>query len=301
MYAIILLLHLSISSCKDEIVPRDPIVETLVMDFTGNDAVSVDQDGNVFVSEYGRFETTGGSGTKIFKVTPEGNVSEAVTNLTGPLGNAIDKDGNIYVNDANNTLNGKIVKINQKGEKSTIATIDGWPSGLTLDQENNIYVSNFSKPTVHKVSPNGQATLYASDSRLAGGVGIDFDTNGNLVVGNFSTADILSITPNGEVALIANIPNIVNQGFGIGYITVIEDNVYATGIAVNKIFKVSLKTGEITVLVGTGEAQTIDGDFSEAAFRTPNGITSDKRNKILYVSELGNSAAGALRKIYLPQ
>ncbi len=301
LFPILLLFLVSSYSCKDDIIEiRDPFVETIISDFTGNDGVSIDKKGNVYVSEFGSFVNTGGTGTKIFKITPEGQINEAVTGLMGPLGNAIDSKGNIYVNDANNTVNGKVIRINKNGKKTVLATIDGFPSGLTLDKSNNIYVSNFSNPTIHKISQNGTIKLYASDPRLAGGVGIDFDSSGNLIVGNFSTADILSIQPNGEVKLIANIPNIVSQGFGIGYITVIDDIVYATGIVVNKIFTVSLKTGEITELVGTGESKTVDGDFTEASFRGPNGIASDKKNKILYVSEFGNSGSGALRKIYLP-
>ncbi|CAL2090310.1 conserved protein of unknown function [Tenacibaculum sp. 190524A02b] len=294
----LLLIIIGLSACTDNEFPRVPKVETITSDLLGNDAVSLDKHGNIFVSEFGVFGETGGSGTRIFKVTKNGVVSEAVTNLSGPLGNAIDAKGNIYVNDANNLSNGNVLKISKKGKRTILATIDGFPSGLTIDKNNNIYVSNFSAPTVHKISPDGTVSLFASDPRLAGCVGIDFDISGNIIVGNFATADILSISPNGEVSLVTNIPNIVVQGFGIGYITVIKNTVFATGIGVNKIFKVSIPDGSFSELVGTGELKTIDGDFSEAAFSNPNGITADKKNKILYVSEFGNTA---LRKIYLPK
>ncbi len=283
-------------SCYGDGVDPALEVETIVADFTGNDAVSVDRYGNVYVSEYGQFTNTGGNGTRVFKVTPDGDVTEFIDGLTGPLGNAIDADGNFYVNDANNTVSGNVVKITPDGIRSVLATIDGWPSGMTLDDHNNIYVSNFLTPTVHKITPNGEVSVYASDPKLAGGVGIDFDYKGNLIVGNFSTADIVSIDKTGTVSLLATIPDIVVNGFGIGYITVVRNSVFATGIGVNKIFRVTLN-GTIEEFAGTGDALVSDGLLEKASFNGPNGITTDLYGKTIYISEFGGTRA--LRKIEL--
>ncbi|TPN83900.1 NHL repeat-containing protein [Aquimarina algicola] len=286
-----------LSSCHGDGIDPDVEVETVVSDFAGNDAVSVDRRGNVFVSEYGQFENTGGNGTRILKINKQGDVSEFITGLIGPLGNAIDNQGNFYVNNANNTARGDVLKVTPNGDRIVLATIDGWPSGLTLDYKNNIYVSNFATPTVHKITPDGEVSVYASDPRLAGCVGIDFDRKGNLVVSNFSTADILSISTDGSVSLVATIPDIVVNGFGIGYSTVVGNSVFATGIAVNKIFRVSLQDGKVEEFAGTGDAATIDGPIEEASFNGPNGITSDKYERALYISEFGGS--GSVRKIKL--
>lgn len=283
-------------SCYGDGIDPDAEVETIVSDFAGNDAVTVDRQGNVYVSEYGQFVNTGGNGTRVFKVNRQGDVSEFRSDLSGPLGNAIDGQGNLYVSNDNNTARGDVLKIEPDGTRSVLATINGWPSGLTLDHKNNVYVSNFLTPTVHKITPEGEVSVYATDPRLAGGVGIDFDRKGNLIVGNFSTADIVSITPEGSVSLIATIPDIVVNGFGIGYITVVGNSVFATGIAVNKIFRVTLD-GEIEEFAGTGEAAVVDGPIKEASFNGPNGITADPYGKALYISEFGGT--GALRKIKL--
>ncbi|MCK8523771.1 hypothetical protein M0D21_19470 [Aquimarina sp. D1M17] len=299
-YAILFFIATGVSficvSCHGDGIDPDPEVETIVSDFAGNDAVTVDRRGNVYVSEYGQFVNTGGNGTRVFKISKQGDVSEFITGLSGPLGNAIDTYGNFYVNNDNNTARGDVLKVAPDGTKTVLATIEGWPTGLALDHDNNVYVSNFITPTVHKITPEGEVSVYANDSRLAGGVGIDFDRNGNLVVGNFATADILSITPNGEVSLIANIPNVVVNGFGIGYITVVRNSVFATGIAVNKIFRVTLD-GQVEEFAGTGDAAVVDGPAAEASFNGPNGITSDLYGKALYISEFGG--AGAVRKISL--
>ncbi|MEW7289207.1 virginiamycin B lyase family protein [Aquimarina sp. 2304DJ70-9] len=285
-----------LTSCHGDGVDRDPVVETVVSDFAGNDAVSVDRRGNVYVSEFGRFVGSNGNGTRVFKVSKNGDVTEFVTGLTGPLGNAIDAHGNLYVVNGSGNGSGDILKITADGTRTTLATIDGFPSGLTLDSYNNVYVSNFGTPTVHRITQEGEVTVYASDSRLAGGVGIDFDYKGNLVVGNFATADIVSIDPEGNVSLIATIPNAVVNGFGIGYITVAGNSVFATGIGVNKIFRVTLD-GRVEEFAGTGTPAVVDGPVGEASFNGPNGITVDKYAKAIYISEFGG--AGALRKIKL--
>ncbi|MEW7289205.1 hypothetical protein [Aquimarina sp. 2304DJ70-9] len=287
---------LLLSSCYGEGVDPDPEVETLISDFAANGAVSVDRNGNIYVSEYGRFVDTGGSGTRIFKLSPRGKILDTIQGLSGPMGTAKDTNGNLYVNNANNTVNGQVLKIAPDGDRTVIATIDGWPSSMAIDHEDNLYISNYTAPTVHKISSNGEVTVYANDPRLFGGVGIDLDSKGNVIVANFYTADIYSIDQNGQISLIANIPDIVVQNFGIGYITVINDVIYATGIAVNYIFKVSLD-GTVETIAGNGEAAQVDGPLLEASFSNPNGIAFNKYLRTIYISEY--TGVGGLRIIKL--
>ncbi|WP_299433203.1 hypothetical protein [uncultured Aquimarina sp.] len=284
-----------ISCYGDGIDPRLE-VETIVSNFTANGAVSVDINGDVYVSEYGRFVDTGGSGTRIFKLDAGGKILDTIKGLSGPMGTAKDSKGNLFVNNANNTVNGQVLKITPTGEREVITTIDGWPSSMTIDRQDNLYISNYTAPTVHKISATGEVIEYANDPRLLGGVGIDLDSKGNVIVANFYTADIYSIDKNGEISLIANIPDIVIQNFGIGYITVINDVIFATGIAVNYVYKVTLD-GEIEIIAGNGEAAQVDGLLLEASFSNPNGIAVNKRTKTLYISEY--TGVGGVRKIDL--
>ncbi len=283
-------------SCSGEPIETDPEVETLITNFAANGAVSVDRKGNIYVSEYGRFVDTGGSGTRVFKLSPKGEVLDTIQGLSGPMGTAKDSKGNLYINNANNTVNGQVLQISPNGDRKVIATIDGWPSSMTIDRWDNLYISNYTAPTVHKITPEGEISIYATDSRLAGGVGIDLDSKGNVIVANFYTADIFSINQEREITLIANIPDIVIQNFGIGYITVIKDTIYATGIAVNYLYKVSMD-GKIETLAGTGEAAQVDGPLLEASFSNPNGISANKYTKTLYISEY--TGVGGVRKIKL--
>ena len=285
---------LNLSSCYGDGINPNPEVETLISGFAANGAVSVDRDGIIYVSEYGRFVNTGGTGTRVFKVSKHGKVLDTIKGLSGPMGTTKDSKGNLYINNDNNTVRGEVLKISPTGDREVIASINGWPSSMAIDQNDNLYISNYTAPTVHKITPDGEVTIFAEDPRLLGGVGIDLDSKGNVIVANFYTADIYSINKNGEISLITTIPDIVVQNFGIGYITVVNDFIYATGIAVNYLYKVSMD-GSIETIAGNGEAAQIDGPLLEASFSNPNGIAANKYKRILYISEY--TGVGGIRTI----
>lgn len=271
-------------------------VVTVISDFPANDALSTDINGNVYASNFGEFEGNGGNGTSLFKVNPfKKELVEVANNLSGPLGNVVDNNGNIYVNNGNDFVNADILKIAIDGTQSIIATIDGFPSGMAIDQSNNLYISNFVSPTIHKVTPQGGVSVFVSDARLAGCVGIDFDNNGNLIAGNYLNGQIFSVKMDGKVELIAVIPTVV-ENFVLGYLTFFKGFIYGTAIGENLIYKISL-AGDVSIFAGNGEPASIDGPLLDASFNAPNGITKDPIRKILYISEFGQ--AGALREIKL--
>lgn len=271
---------------------------TLTAAFEGNGALTIDADGNIYVSEYGVAQANDqGSGNSAFKITPSGDITEFVSDLSGPVGNAIDAEGNYYVNNGNNNVSGDFLKIAPNGTQTVIATLDGFPSDILVGTDGNFYMANWTQPVVHKVTPDGTVTEFASDSRLQGGVGIVYDDNGNILVGNFSTGEILSIDQSGNISSIATIPTVV-ANFVIGYITFFEEHIYATGYGSNKIYKVSLD-GNVNEFAGTGSRTSVDGELANATFITPNGITVDKNRRLLYISQNGNGSDAALRVIPL--
>lgn len=290
---------LAVSEPSPSFVPEvKPEVYTLVANLAANDAISVDDDGNIYVSEYGvyDFNTMQGTGGKVLKVTPSGDVSEFANNLKGPVGNAIDESGNLYVNNANNFVSGDLLKITSNGNRSVIATISGYSGGVLLGDDDNLYVSNYQKPVVSQISSEGLVTNFAEDALLAGGVGIAYDGN-NIIIGNYITGNILSVDPDGGVELIAKLPTVTAQTV-IGYITFYDGFVYATGNGAGIIYRISLN-GEVTVFAGNGQRAYIDGELDKASFSRPNGIAVDKNRKLLYVTDARTDGTAALRVIPL--
>lgn len=281
---------------KEPSAVKSPKVLTLFADFEANGAVSVDTAGEVRISEYGVFTQGGGNGTRLFTINENGHKAGEIAGLSGPMGSVIDRQGNLFVVNDNDTKRGRILRISAQGQRNEIAEVPGWPAGMTIDAQQNLYVSNYNSPFIHKVDQDGVVSQFAHDARLNGCVGIDFDSKGNLIVGNFYTATLMSVSPDGMVSEIATLPNVVVRGWGLGYLTVVDDVIYTTGIAVNKIFKVDLQ-GNVKVFAGGGDFGSRDGALMDATFRSPNGIAANKDLKVLYISEYGEG--GGIRMIEL--
>lgn len=280
---------LSEASSEFELV-HYPEVSTLVSGVLANDAITMDQVGNLYICNYGSYNpnTYSGTGSTVVKVTPEGEQSTFITGLIGPVGGAIDMNGNFYVNSGSNAVSGDLIKIDSEGNKSTITTIKGYPSGILIDEDNSLYIANYYGSAITKVTSDGTISEFANDPALVGGVGITFDDNGNILVGNLVTGDILSVSSDGsDISLIATIPTVISQ-YVIGYITFFEGYIYATGLGANKIYRVSLD-GQIEEFAGNGQNASIDGVLSQASFSVPNGITVDREKRVLYISEISGN------------
>lgn len=291
---------LPLTSCfKDYVggVPKRQKVTTIIgEDFPANDGLYVAPDGTVFASNFGIFDPNLNkyNGTQVFEIDKRG-IKVKASGFEAPMGGAMDSHGNFYFNNENNNdgVSGILVKIGVDGSSSQVAEIAGWPSGIIIDNQDIIYVANFNASTIHKINTDGSISILATDDRLFGCVGIDIDDEGNIITSNFYTADILKVTQQGEVSLIANIPN-TTQGFAIGYMTIFEGNIYATGINENLIYKVGFD-GSTEIFAGTGENGSTDGKLEEATFSNPNGISADHRRRILYVSQYGIPGLRAIR------
>lgn len=269
------------------------LVETLIPDFTASDGLYVATDGTIIASDFGVFDDDLqiGLGTKVFSVTPEGVVSEKATGFVAPMGGGMDSQGNFYFTHENggDGVDGKVVRVTPDGSTAEIATLPAWPSGVAVDDNDNLYIANFAGPLLHKIAPDGTVSVVAQDNRLFGCVGIDIDETGHIITANFYDGSIYQVTPDsGDISLIAQIPDLV-EFFAIGYITLFEGDIYATGIGDNKIFKITMD-GQISTLAGTGANGSNDGLIADATFSNPNGIAADATRRRLYISQFGERA-----------
>ena len=111
-----------------------------------------DYRGNFYVANLNTFPIMGDS--KIFKVTPSGNLLMVADSLSTVLGIAIGKTSWMYVleNTAGHPFPtpgaGKIIAISPSGEKSTLVSGLNFPTGMTMGPDGNLYVSNwgFGRP-----------------------------------------------------------------------------------------------------------------------------------------------------------
>ncbi|MGI8686944.1 MAG: ScyD/ScyE family protein [Thermomicrobiales bacterium] len=132
------------------------------------------RDGNFFMSNLDTFPVTGHS--KIFKVTPGGDISVVTNGLSAVLGIAYDSQGRLYALQMSTVPNsgpvpgsGNIVRMTASGTWEVVASGLFFPTGMTFGPDGMLYVSNmgFGPPTGQIVRVNVNAAPTAAPSAPA--------------------------------------------------------------------------------------------------------------------------------------
>ena len=234
----------------------------------GTGGIAVDKNsGFIYVADFRE---------KVYRISPQGKVVLFANGLKGSSGNAVDSEGNLF---QSNIRSGVVNKITPDGKISVFSTGHKEPIGIAIDNSANLFVANCTGNSIRKVTKKGVSSVFAKSNLFNCPNGITFDDLGNLFVANYKNGKILKVTPNGKVSSIANIP-----GGGNGHIVFTNDVFYITGREGNQIFKLT-KKGNITLIGGTGERGTTDGNALEAKFSLPNGIAASPNGDKLYINE----------------
>jgi sugar lactone lactonase YvrE len=242
--------------------------EYAVLGTKNNDGLSIDENGNLYASNSGRFSSNTLTGESVYKIAPNGAVSTFTTDLSGPLGSYFDSAGNFYVANYNN---GKITKISVNGEKAVFSNFSN-ASAITINSQGEFFVSSFFGNKIYKVDSTGNKEVWVTDSRFDGPVGISLDEEENIYVANYNGGKVFKIDSNKSISQLANLPS------GIGYITYSNGILYATGYTTNRIYKIPINGDQYTTLEGS----------VDAGFSAPNGIIVSHDGSKLFVSNYEN-------------
>jgi len=189
--------------------------------------------------------------------------------LNFPRGPAFDSAGNLYISDYDNN---RVRKIAPDGIITTIAgngtrgsTGDGGPatsaelsspSGIAVDQAGNVYVAEYTGQRIREI---------------------------NLATGNISTiagTGVGGYSGDGGAATAAGLNSPQNPTFDSA------GNLYFADHANNRVRKITMTTGVITTVAGTGAATTTGngGPATNATLHGPVGVVFDTTGN-LYISE----------------
>jgi len=136
---------------------------------------------------------------KVFKVTPQGNVTTIDSDGKVPVTIAVDQNNNVYVGN-NQTKN--IIKITPGGIVSSFGSSAGRPVDLTFDKNGNLYSLNVDTKNITKITPGGTRTTIGKTGNSP--VGIVVDSKGNIFVTNSTDHTITKITPSGVSSFFAD-------------------------------------------------------------------------------------------------
>jgi len=255
-------------------------VTTLTPSFKGSGGLSLDEDGNLYIGDFGDFlgaPDPDGLPNDVILMDTDLNLSQFATGFIGASGNDFDSNGILYQSDIRDNAIYKII-----GGVRTFVTSTGIssPVGIVFDSNDNFFVCNCGSGTIQKVTPSGTSTQFASGSSFACPNGITVDENDNLYVSNFSNNNIVKITPAGDTSIIGN--TVAGNGH-LDY-DINSGNLYIASYAGQQVFSLHIDDLTMEVIAGTGTRGNTDGLGSEATFSTPNGVAVSKTGDSIYVN-----------------
>ncbi len=274
----------------EEIEENGFTVSTLVQDFQGNDGISVDSAGNLYVNSNGKRNMW--NGRSIHKVTSDGEVSVFADNVpVWPVGSEI-KDGFLYISGIN--APGYITKIGLKdGSQIQFASSLSAPAGLEFDDAGNLYVVESGSNKITKFTPEGARSEFSKSSLFNGISEITYDSEKSCFYGvNWLDGLVMKIDMEGNATSLAQL----NSG-NAGTLILMGEFIYTTSPNKNKIFRINRNDGVVELVAGTAGRGHRDGDGLNATFDFPLGIAKSPEEDKIYISEISSSGNGSIRVI----
>ena len=250
----------------------------------GTGGLELGPDGHLYTSDFGATLSSGPAGTRVFRVTPAGEVSVFADGLVGASGNTFAADGSfLQSNVAGNTIS----RIAPDGTVRAFAT-EGLrnPVGIIAGSDGAYYIANCGGNDVRRVTPDGAVTLFSADSLLRCPNGIALGPGGDLYVSNFYNGDVVRLDRSGRGSRLATLPG-ANNGhlvFGNGVF-------YVVARKANQIYEVAVN-GTVRLLAASGARGGVDGPASSATFSLPNDLALSVDGRTLYVNEVGANVPG---------
>ena len=281
---LVIALSLAALSFGAKVLAKGPLVSTLAEIDIGSGGLAVDGDGNVYAADFGAIlGDPSTSGTKVIRVTPDGESSLFADGFEGASGNAFDSAGDLL---QANIRGRTISRITPGGEVSTFAT-EGLqsPVGIVFGADGDLFVANCGNASIQRISADGESSRLVQSSLLACPNGIVLGPDGNLYVSNFYNGGVIKVTLEGEVSELATLP-----GNNNGHLTVLDGALLVVARAAHQIYRVSLD-GEVELWAGSGEKGGDDGDALEASFCFPNDIAVGPDGRTVYVNDVGDHSS----------
>ena len=271
-----LLLTSALAAAPDDGVPEfTDRVGTLPLDATldsrGNlGGMTVDRLGFIYVANFR---------DAVWRIGPDGDVTELSRSLYGSSGNAVDSRGDLY---QASFFGNTITRITRAGAEAIVVDEGlAGPVGLAFDADDTLYVCNCNGNSLARVGADGKAAAFAESDLFACPNGIAMASDGNLYVTNFNSTKILRVTPAGEVSVFVDVPG----GAGNAHLVFSKGFFYVTRIIANTVVKISMD-GEVLPVAGTGQAGHDDGPGPAATLAHPNGVTLSPTGDRLYLNTI---------------
>ena len=249
---------------------------------TFDDCLTMGPDNHIYASRY--------SGTVITKISPAGSTSIFAGGFNSPNGTAFGPDGYLYVT---NAIGNRIDKVSPSGIVTNFVPLMVSASAILFRADGKMLVACYSPSAINLVDTNGSFVPLYTGNGLNGPIGLRYTSNGRLIIGNFNDAKIFSVdTATGVFTLIKDLPG------QLGFLEIVNDEIYSTAFNLNKIFKTTL-TGDTMTVAGTGASGQVNGPALSSTFSNPNGIVRSVTGDTLYISDYATRSLRMLTGVTL--
>jgi DNA-binding beta-propeller fold protein YncE len=251
--------------------------------------IAVDQEGNVYVSDYQTDSIQKFSSTGTFLLS-WGQTGANDGEFNSPCGICVDESGNVYVADMENNriqvFNSNGAFIFSFGSQGNGYSQLGRPAGVAVDKNGNIFVTEQDNARVQKFTSAGvYEKMWGSQGSSTGQFympsGIACDQNGNVYVADSSNNRIQKFTSDGSF-----ITSWGSSGNDNGQFSV------PSGLTVDKsnhIFVADKFNGRIQEFDSSGKFLLMWGNSGsrDGQFNDPQGVAADKLGNV-YVADTYN-------------
>jgi len=264
-------------------------------------AVAVDAGGNLYIADTGhnrvrRVDAETGIITTVAGTGIRGNIgdnrSALKARLASPHGLAFDPDGNLYISD---TDNHRIRMLDRRGY------IHPFVGKKPKEASNPLKAKALQEHDHSKMYMPGM-NMEEEEIELAPPHHLAIDSKGNVYITEMGSNRIMKMdSATGKLTVIAGVitsPGYAGDGGPATHASAMnphsvavdhEGNVYIADTLNNRIRKVTVGTGEITTLAGTGriEFSGDGGPATQASLAFPSGIAAGQ-NGTLFFADSGN-------------
>lgn len=245
----------------------------------GSGGLEVDAGGNVYTADFGATLSNGPPGTRVWRITPDGEVSVFAEGFAGASGNTLDEDGWFYQsNIAGNTIS----RVSPEGDMEAFVTSGVQnPVGIVFDTNGDLVIANCGGNSLGRATADGTVELWVQSELLKCPNGITIGPDGHFYVANFMDGNVIRVSPDGEASVFATLP-----GNNNGHIVFGNGLLYVVARGNHQIYELTLD-GELNLIAGRGERGLEDGPALEASLSLPNDVALSPDGRRLYWNDVG--------------
>jgi DNA-binding beta-propeller fold protein YncE len=150
--------------------------EKLQADVNPVDSPVFDKEGNLYVTYSGKRGET--PPVSVYKITRDGKSSAFISNIPNATSLAFGPNGDLYVS---SRFEGAVYRATPQADVSIFARDLGTPTGIAFDRDGVLFVGD-RNGRILKVTPDGEARVFASIPESMVAVHLTFDAENNLLV-----------------------------------------------------------------------------------------------------------------------